>query len=494
MLTDDMVPLVGAETDGLTVGSTPPAQGDESPARRTATSAKNLAGQFGALTILSVANTIAITRLLGPTGYGIYGSAIAASAVLGATADFGFTTMLSRDMATETANHRALLRAAYQVAIVWSGVLALVMVALALTAPITSTRGLALLVLAPAMAFNGFNPASAVFLVTYETKRLVRINVVTVLGQSIVAVALAAAHFGPVAVAATVSLSSIVNSVWIAVVAQRMLPASDARVSRRALIRGSAPLGALSIMTRVYGMIDLVLLGWYISGPRLGDYAAASKIFTVLAALAGTVMTGSLPALASLASQREDISYLSARIWHWLLVTAIPLFLGLGLFAPLAIDITLGSKYHAAVTLTRIIALAGVISVLTNLVGNIQVAVRRMRALYVQSSAAIILNVIANLILIPHYGVYAAAWVTAATEALVCTAGIVSLRNDLRLRALLRVTYRPGVAAALAAAAALPLLANQVVAMGVALVVFLAATTFLRCWPDEFRVRRLVSS
>src|SRR5436309_2887969 len=111
-----------------------------------------------------------LARVLGSTGYGVYGSAVATSALLGAMADFGFGMMLSRDMAEDSARHRPLLRSAYEVASGWSLILALAMVVMAIAAPITSPRGVALLVLAPSMAFNGLNPARIFFVVTYRTR------------------------------------------------------------------------------------------------------------------------------------------------------------------------------------------------------------------------------------------------------------------------------------------------------------------------------------
>jgi O-antigen/teichoic acid export membrane protein len=462
-------------------------------AQRVAGSALNLVGQFGALTVLSTLSTIAITRLLGPSGYGVYGSAVATSALLGAMADFGFGMMLSRDMAEEKAGHRALLRSAYEVASGWSLILALAMVVMAFAAPITSQRGLALLVLAPSMAFNGLNPARVFFVVTYQTTKLVRMDVLTTLAQVLVTIAVAAAGLGPVAVAATVSIGSIVNNVIIALMAERMLgPAGAERFSRRELIRRSAPLGLLSIMTKVYLTIDLVLLGWYVTGPRLGDYAAASKILTVIAGLSGVVMGGALPALASKARVRDELRRLTERVWHWLMVGAVPLFVALALFAPLMVRIALGERYHGAVPLIRILCIAGAITVVSNLVGNVMVAVRRMRPLFIQNSAAIALNIAGNVILIPRYGVYAAAWMTAATEALVCAGSLFSLRHELDFARLVRVSVRPALATLIAAAVAVPLDRWQLIAAPVAACVFLLALSLLHAWPTEFHPARLL--
>jgi len=450
-------------------------------------SAANLAGRFGALTLLSALSTIAITRLLGPSGYGVYGSAVATAAVLGAIADFGFSMMLSRDMAEDASSHRPLLRAAYEVASGWSLVLALVMVAMAFSAPISSKRGLALLVLAPSMAFNGLNPARAFFLVTYQTGRLVRIDLLTALLQLIATVVVAASKLGPVAVTATVSAGSIVNNVVVAAVVARMLEPGSGSFSRRVLVRRAAPLGALSIMTKVYLTIDLVLLGWYVTGTRLGDYAAASKLLTVIAGLSGAVMAGALPALSREAGARRALNELGQRIWHWLMVGALPIFLALGLFAPLFVELSVGHRYRGAIPLIRILSIAGAVTVMSNLAGNLMVALRRMRSLFIQNSLAIVVNITGNVVLIPRYGVYAAAWMTVATEVLVCGASLFSLRRDLSFSGLARVSLRPALAALISAIVALPLLQWQWIAATASAVVFLASVTVLRAWPSELR-------
>jgi O-antigen/teichoic acid export membrane protein len=456
---------------------------------KVAGSAVNLVGQFGIITLLSAISTIAITRLLGPSGFGVYGAAVAVSAVLGAFADFGFSLMLSRDMAEHAGAHRALLRAGYEVAGTWSLLLSAVMVVMALTAPLASQRGVALFVLAPSMAFNGLNPARVFFLVTYRTGRLVRIDVVTAVVQMIVTVGVAAANLGPVAVAAVVSASTIANSVIVAVAAHRMLGPQTGTFSRLELIRRSAPLGLVSVMTKVYLTIDLVLLGWYVSGPKLGDYAAAAKLLTVLAGVAGTVMTGVLPALASTQRIREELNQLTERVWHWLMVSAVPMFVAVALFAPLIIDVAFGHRYRGAVNLIRILSIAGGVTVVSNLVGNIMVAKRRMRQLFFQNLAAIVLNVGGNLILIPRYGVYAAAWMTSVTEVLVCSAAIISLRRDLHFGQLLKVSWRPALATILGSAVALVMIGTQWLALVAGGAVFLIALTVLRAWPHELTLR-----
>ncbi len=457
--------------------------------------AVDLVGRLGLVTALGAIATIAITRLLGPTGYGTYASAIATAGVLGAAADLGLSVMLSRDAAGSPAAHRPMLRAAYEIAVAWAAVLAVVLVALAFAAGLASDRGMVLLVLAPSMLFSGLNPARTFMVIARRTRLLMLIDVCVTTLQVGASVLVAAQGLGPVAVAVTVSVGSIVDNLIVSAVVARVLePGSSERFSRRLLLSRSAPLGVVSILTRVYLTIDLVLLGWLISGPRLGQYAAAAKVVTVLGAVSGAVMSGALPAMAVRASDRRELERLMVRVWHWLVVAPLPVFVGLMLFAGPAVKLAFGARYAHAAALLAILAGAGVVSVLSNLVGNLMVVFERNRALVIQNSVAIVFNVAGNLILIPRVGVAAAAWMTLATEVLVCTSAIVRLRGDLSLGRLVVVSGRPVLALAVSSAVAVALLDTPVVAVSAAALSFVVLLSALGAWPAEFGLPRWASS
>jgi O-antigen/teichoic acid export membrane protein/O-antigen ligase len=464
------------------------ARGESRLVLNLARSVFHLLGRYGAITILSGLGTIAIIRLLGSSDYGQYAAAVATWAVLGATADFGFSLMLSRDLPHFEGPHRPILRSAYEIATAWSAVLALVMVGLAFSAGITSTRGLALLVLAPSMLFNGLNPARVFFLIRHRTGLLLKLDVVTTALQVATTVAVAALGFGVVAIAVALSAGSIINGLAVAFAAHRLLePAAQRRVGRLALIRRSVPLGLLSIMTKVYLMIDLVLLGWLVTGSRLGDYAAASKLLTVLATAAGVVVSGSLPALSSLIGRTREVEFLVGRVWTWLAVGVMPIFVALALFAPPLVELALGDGYQSATPLLRILSLAGAISVANNLLGSLMIALHKTRALFAQNAAAIALNVIGNLILVPKVGVVASAWLTAGCELLVFLAALVSITREVDLRPCLAISLRPAAALLAAAATALVLQHWTVLAIPASAGVFIVMVAALRAWPDDFR-------
>ena len=492
--TDDMragLAAPTAEREDVDVGE---ARGEPRLVLNVARSVFHLLGRYGAMTFLSGLGTIVIIRLLGSSDYGQYAAAVATWAVLGATADFGFSLMLSRDLPHLEGAHRPILRSAYEIATGWSAALALVMVGLAFSAGATSTRGLALLVLAPSMLFNGLNPARVFFLVRHRTGLLLKLDVATTALQVAATVTVAALGLGVVAIAVALSAGSIVNGLAVAVAAHRMLePTTERRVGRLALIRRSVPLGLLAIMTKVYLMIDLVLLGWLVSGPRLGDYAAASKLLTVLATIAGVVVSGSLPAISSLIGRARELELLVGRIWTWLAVGVMPIFVAVALFAPTLVELVLGNGYGSATPLLRILSLAGALSVANNLLGSLMIAFHKTRALFVQNTAAIALNVVGNLIFVPKVGVVASAWLTAGCELLVFLAALFSIRRAIDLRPCLSKSVRP--AAALLAAAAIALVLGRwtVPAILASGAVFVAMVAALRAWPADFRPSAIVA-
>ena len=130
------------------------------------------------------------------------------------------------------------------------------------------------------------------------------------------------------------------------------------------------------------------------------------------------------------------------------------------------------------------------IGILSNILGMLMISRHRNRSLFVQNGAAIVLNVAGNLALVPVIGVAAAAWMTAATEALVCGCAIWSLRGTVSLSGCGPVSVRPLGAILPAAALGFLLRDMPVVGIPVYVVTFGALLTSLRAWPEEFKLRR----
>jgi O-antigen/teichoic acid export membrane protein len=456
-------------------------------ADRMAESAVLLAARRVLLTAASALAAAVVARLLGPARYGPFVSALTLYTFASAIVDFGFSLYLSREMARQEQLRPRLLAATIQVQVAWSAVTTLAMVVLAVA--IGGSRGTVLLVIAPAVLVSGLGAFRQIFYVTYRIGELTRIDVPVNLAQSAAMVAVAVLGLGVAAVAATFTLGTIVNTLWVAARGVRLIPPARAdRQMRRDLIGSSAGMGMSSLMATVYFGLDVVVLGWLVGPAALGQYGAGVKILSLLVSVPGLVMSAVLPGLSVEADEPSAFGALAARVWHWLLVAGLPAVVGVAVFAGPVVSVVFGPAYRGAVVPLRVLSLAAGLALASNLTGILMMSRRLVRPQLTQNTVAIVLNFAGNLALVPRYGIVAAAWLTVLSEAVVVGGGLISLRGTIDLRGVLGVTVRPaGVLLGAAAVAEALLVISTPLAVVAYLVAVGAGLVGLHAWPAELR-------
>jgi O-antigen/teichoic acid export membrane protein len=133
----------------------------------------------------------------------------------------------------------------------------------------------------------------------------------------------------------------------------------------------------------------------------------------------------------------------------------------------------------------RILALAGAIALLTNVLGMVLIARATVRPLLIGCTLAMMLNVGGNLLLVPRYGVAAAAWLTVVTELVVAAVELWILRGSLAPATALSASWRPALAVAGFVATGLTLGAWPLLGIPSAATVFVLLVLALRAWPSE---------
>lgn len=456
-------------------------------ARRLAGSASVLVGRRIVLTVLGATATAVVARAVDTRSFGQLSSALAAMFIAAAVSDFGFSLVLGRRLASEPGREGSLLRATLQVQLAWTVLPAAGLIALAVLSGVTSTRGLAILVVTPAVLVGATAGSRQVFLARFRTGRLAAIDLTTGVAQFVGTVAVVLGGGGAVGVAAVIAVTATVNALAVAVEARRMVDRGrPARSDRREVIGAAFPLGVASVLSTLYFSVDLVLLGLLVSEEQLGEYAAACKVLSLLVVLPGLLMSAALPALAaSRAAGCEDV--LAARLFHWLAVAGLPLCVGAAVFARPLVDIVFGPGYAGAVPLVRILCCAAGVALFANVLGTLLVARAAARPIVLQNSIALVGNVGGNLLLVPRYGVTASAWLTLATELVVAAGSLGALRGRLALAPLIRPTLRPALAVVAAGAVGVVLSGDVLVAVPAAAAVFVALVAVLGAWPEELR-------
>jgi O-antigen/teichoic acid export membrane protein len=456
--------------------------------KSVASSASQLFLRRAVVTGLSALSTAIVARKIGSNDFGQFSSALATFFLVMSASDLGFSLVLGRELAVQPEQQGPLTRAALQVMGVWAGVLTALTVAMVAVIGLTSTRGIVLLWMTPAVATAGLTGVRQIFLVTYQTKKMALVDTMTNLGATAVICAVALAGLGVGWIAAATSLQFVANSVWMARIGLRLLDKQRPSTQhRRTILAQSIPLGIASLLASAYFTIDMALLGFVVSGPQLGYYAAAVKFLSILVTVPGLVVTAALPGLSVRVKDRDELASLMASIWHWLATVGLPLCAGTAVFAGVAIRILFGPTYASSVGLLQVLAASAAVALASNLFGTVLVAQRRSRWMLVQNAVALVGNVTGNIVLVPRYGVAASAWLTLGTEIFVCGGAALAIRRTVNFVPAVKVSTSPLLAVTALMVVGVALGRWPVAAVTGACLAYASVLSLTGGWPPEMR-------
>jgi len=194
---------------------------------------------------------------------------------------------------------------------------------------------------------------------------------------------------------------------------------TKAKHHRKKLLKFSAPLLLSGIIGTLLGWADTALLGYYMTDFEVGLYNAALP--TAILILIPHKAIGSL-AITSFSELKERnkkaIQDSMQTATRWVFSLVLPTFLILTLFSEQVLTIMWGTQYTQASTALSILAIGYLIDALVGRVGSLLNATGHTKYLLYNNTAALTLNLVLNIILIPIYGFIGAAIATATSTIL----------------------------------------------------------------------------
>lgn len=372
---------------------------------------------FGAraVVVLSTAVlTIYIARTLGPDKFGVYALALAIGTGLGLIADLGVINSTSR-YAAEAANQGrptgpallAGLRIKIPANLVVFG---------ALLGSANSIEGLfGIEGLAPALqvaAAVGFledigNLVTKTLWSVRRASTTLALSVVRVLGEAAGAVALIAAGYGAAGALAGRGLGFVAALVLAALLLGRVISwgrGASERVRSKSVLRYGLHLWLAELAWVGFQAVDQVLLGALSGAAAVAQYEASWRIATVAGLVGLSISAAVAPRLAA-GGRTATSERLVRQSLQRLLVFYIPLAGVLAIAAPALLPALLGEEFAPAsdvlVVLAPFIALAGAAPLLSESIDYLGIGhVRKWLAL-----AAVLTNLVLDLILIPRLGI-----------------------------------------------------------------------------------------
>lgn len=220
---------------------------------------------------------------------------------------------------------------------------------------------------------------------------------------------LAGAYAVPYAISAVVAL----------VLLHRSLPHSRAPFDRdrvEEVVRYSLPFTLTSLSTFVYRSVDIFLILYFLGDTETGIYGVAFAAVSFMRMFSTATGFLSTPIASRLEGDRaiEDVMELFRSVVRWLIIASTCALVPLGVFAGDFIAAIYTSKYASGGPVLLILAVGFAFDNVLSIHNSILEAVGRSKTLSVNMTAAAVLNLALNLVLIPTYGIIGAAVATTA--------------------------------------------------------------------------------
>ena len=351
-------------------------------------------------------------------------------------ADIGLVRTIPRFLVLDRGEHtRPLIRIAVGSVFAIAIVLATAMAALAGPVSELVTSGMARTAVEPVIrAAAPFVPVAAVFAVVLAaTRGMGRMGPTNVIDRSgraaaqpIFALAVAVLGLGTVALvvawALPYAIGCLVAGLWLTRALKRTTvePRRDTAPVGRALFaefwRFAAPRGLAGVFAVAVLWLDTLLIGALRSTQEAGVYAAATRFLIFGGFAAQAVIQAIGPTLSELLTRREPEA--AAAVYRtgtaWSMALGWPVYLTLAIFAPTLLSV-LGPGYAGAEDALRILAVA---MLFASGVGPVDIALLmagKSSWNLLNTAAAVAVNVVLNLLLIPRLGITGAAIAWAAS-------------------------------------------------------------------------------
>lgn len=233
-------------------------------------------------------------------------------------------------------------------------------------------------------------------------------------------------------------------------------PSAPSGEFQRALIAFSLPTFLAGFSTTLINRSDRLFLAYFLEPADVGVFQAASQgavIFTMILSAFNAIFS---PMIAELHGKGEHrrLNELYKVTTKWGFYLAIPVYLVFVVLAGEIMTFVFGPGYAGGAAVFAILSTAQLLSVATGAVGFMLLMTGNQKRWLAISGAMVVTHVVANLLLIPSFGIEGAALATAIGVGGLFLIGLTAVRRSLRLWPYDR-RYWKGVLAALVALLAL---------------------------------------
>ncbi len=379
---------------------------------------KGLSTLFGVLTIAI------LTRALGTYGYGEFTIALTFLSLFAVIVDFGLTLTTTAMISDKPEAEEKILGNLVALRII-SAILFLALAPIAVIFfPYSAVIKLAVAI----GAISYFFGTTAQMLIGIYQKRLEmkRAIIAELLNRALVLVGAVIAFYVGLSVTSVMWILVLGNGLQLFAMIGlarnfvRLRPQISLSVWRE-IIERSWPIGASIFFNLIYLRGDILVLSLYVPQEQIGIYGAAYKVIDVVTSVPVMYMGLALPILVTAWAQSNHGKFtkLLQDSFDFFAIFSIPLAVGcIALGVPI-MRLVAGDEFAVSGAVLAVLGPAAAIVFFGALSGHAIVALKKQKLMVWGYLVVAIISIIGYFIFIPQYGIWAAAWLTLISEAMI---------------------------------------------------------------------------
>jgi O-antigen/teichoic acid export membrane protein len=169
----------------------------------------------------------------------------------------------------------------------------------------------------------------------------------------------------------------------------------------------------------IYIYLNIVILGLISGEKAVGFFTSGTKILNIINVLITSLGAVMLPRCSNLIETKEETKFngIITKSYHFILAVSIPMMVFILFLSKPIILVLCGIKFYESILVVRITAPTIIFVALSNVIGmQILFPMNKEKIVIFSTFIAAIINIIVNLILIPHFSQNGAAIATLLSE------------------------------------------------------------------------------
>lgn len=177
------------------------------------------------------------------------------------------------------------------------------------------------------------------------------------------------------------------------------------------------PFALMGLFSLINFKIDQVMISFIKGDLILGVYSAAYKIIDILAVLPSLLLTSLYPVFSRFDAENKPLLKKSFDLaLRYVIILSIPVVIGVFLLSNQIIMLLYGSEYINSISVLKILIFISLISFINAPLYVLLNAIGKQKSTMINTAFTALINIVMNLILIPLYSINGAAFATIIAE------------------------------------------------------------------------------